>query len=190
MLRTNLARRPFYNERAVHVVLAMATLLVAAVTAYNVTAWIDLSRRQAALTAQVSEAERRASGLQREAVALRRSLDPSELEAVTAGAREANALIARRTFSWIGLFQHIEKTIPPDVRIRSVSPKLADDGTMTITMVVTGRDAEQIQTFLTRLEASGVFSNLLSRQEVVTPEGLLEVTLEGRYSGGVGKPGG
>ena len=36
MLRTNLSTRPFYNERAVHVGIVVAALLVLAITALNV----------------------------------------------------------------------------------------------------------------------------------------------------------
>ena len=35
MLRTNLSTRPFYNERAVQLLLALAALLVVVLTAFN-----------------------------------------------------------------------------------------------------------------------------------------------------------
>ena len=43
MLRTNLATRPFYNERLAHIVLGVGFALVVALTAYNVTRIIGLS---------------------------------------------------------------------------------------------------------------------------------------------------
>ena len=35
MLRTNLSTRPFYNERAVHLLLALAAVIVLALTAFR-----------------------------------------------------------------------------------------------------------------------------------------------------------
>ena len=41
--------------------------------------------------------------------------------------RQANELIDRRTFSWTELFNPFEATLPPDVRITSVRPRVDDD---------------------------------------------------------------
>ncbi len=181
MLRTNLATRPFYNERLVFVVLALAVLAVAGITVFNVASWAGLSRRQSELVAQVGGAETRARELQQEALRLRRSLNPKELEQVSEEAREANALIDRRTFSWTTLFGRFEATLPAELRILSVSPKLDEEGRMAVTVVVVGRRAEDVDAFVENLEQTRAFVGLLSRQEIVNQEGLLEVTLEGRY---------
>lgn len=190
MLRTNLATRPFYNERVVHLLLALAILAVAGVTVFNVASWVSLSRRQAQLVGQVGGAETRARELQQEAQRLRRSVNRAELEEVTAAAREANALIDRRTFSWTNLFGRFESTLPADVRILSVSPRLDQEGRMTVTIVVVGHRAEEVDAFVEKLEQTRAFVGLLSRQEVLNQEGLLEVTLEGRYLGASAGPGG
>src|SRR5688572_21088171 len=100
MLRTNLATRPFYNERLAHIVLGVGFALVVALTAYNVTRIIGLSRVQAELSAGASRDEARAADLSSRAAAVRRSIDPKELERVTAAATEANGLIDARAFSW------------------------------------------------------------------------------------------
>ena len=46
MLRTNLSTRPFYNERAVPLALAVVAVLVLAATVFNVTRLVALSQRQ------------------------------------------------------------------------------------------------------------------------------------------------
>ena len=76
MLRTNLATRPFYNERLAHIVLGVGFALVVALTAYNVTRIIGLSRVQAELSAGASRDEARAADLSSRAAAVRRSIDP------------------------------------------------------------------------------------------------------------------
>ena len=181
MLRTNLATRPFYNERVVHLALIAAAVVVVAISVFDVVSWVSLRRHYADLVNQVSGAESRAAGLQRDAQRLRRSLNRAEVDAVAKAAIEANALIDRRTFSWTGLFGRFEATLPADVRILAVAPKVDKDGNLTVRIVVASRQAEDVETFIEKLTESGSFAGLLSREEVLNPDGLLEVTLEGRY---------
>src|SRR5437763_16342870 len=103
MIRTNLSTRPFYNERAVHVVLILLALLVLAATVFNVTRVIQFSRRDTRLATQASRDEDRAADLRRSAARLRATIDPKQIESASAEAREANNLIDRRTFSWTEL---------------------------------------------------------------------------------------
>ena len=48
MLRGNLSTRPFYNERLVHLALALAALIVLVVTVLNVVTLVRLSRQNGA----------------------------------------------------------------------------------------------------------------------------------------------
>ena len=50
MLRTNLATRPFYNDRAVHAAIGAAAAVVLALTILNVVAIVTLSRRNTELS--------------------------------------------------------------------------------------------------------------------------------------------
>ena len=61
MLRTNLSTRPFYNERGVHGVLGVTALIVVALTIFNLTQIVLLTRRQSSLSSQAAAAETRAA---------------------------------------------------------------------------------------------------------------------------------
>jgi len=187
MLRTNLSTRPFYNERAVHLGLAVVALLVLALTAYNVSRIVVLSRRHTALAAQAGRDEARARERGRQAADLWRGINTAELKTVVAAAQEANGLIDRRTFSWTDLFNRIEATLPPGVMLTSIRPNIEKDA-VTITMVVLGRRVEDIDRFMERLEETRTFRNLLSRQEEITDEDLYRAILQGQYIGAAGQP--
>ncbi len=180
MLRTNLSTRPFYNERAVHGVLAAVAVVLVVLTAANVWQALRLSKGSGTLQAQAAKAEERAAGLRRSAAGIRRGIDAHQLELVSTGAREANALIDRRTFSWTELFNRFETTLPPDVRIMSVAPHV-DHDEMWVDIVVAARKSEDVATFVEKLDATGAFSGLLMREEFVTQEGLTQAALTGRY---------
>ncbi len=182
MLRTNLSTRPFYNERLVQIILGLAALLMLGLTAFNVVEWRSLSERHARLLGRVFEAERQAGTLRTEAERARRSVDREALDRVAAAAREANALIDERTFSWTELLNRLEATLPPDVRVQSIRPVTDKEGRRTVAMVVLGRRAEDIEQFIEQLEGTRAFRNVVSRTETTNPQGLLEVSLEGLYA--------
>lgn len=182
MLRSNLSTRPFYNERAVHLGLAAATLAVLAVTAFNARQLVTLSARNTELTAGISRDETAARDLNVEADAIRRGMNRRELEAVTSAAREANDLIDQRTFSWTAFFNLIETTLPPDVMLTSVRPRIRE-GVATITLGIVARSTEDIDAFMAALEETRAFAGLLPRQEEVGEDGLHRAVLTGEYLG-------
>ena len=187
MLRTNLSTRPFYNERAVHVGIAIAALVVLALTAFTVTRIVQLSRQNTELSARVSRDLGEAERLTREAAAIRRTINQDELKIVAAAAREANELIDQRTFSWTAFFNYIEATLPPDVMLLAVRPTVKTEETR-ITMTVLSRRTEDIDEFIEKLEATGAFENVLPAQADPTDDGLQRAILESVYTGPGAEP--
>lgn len=184
MLRTNLATRPFYNERLVHLAIGLLALVVLGLTVYNVLQVVELSSKQEDLEARTVRDEAAAGEHDRQAVATRQQIDAPGLKMLAEAAREANALIDQRTFSWTELFNRIEATLPPDVMITSLRPTIRD-GSVLLTIAVIGRRVEDIDAFIEKLEATGAFSNVLNRTEEATDEGTYRAVLQGRYSPGV-----
>jgi Tfp pilus assembly protein PilN len=187
VLRTNLSTRPFYNERAVHVGIAIAGLVVLALTAFNVIRIVQLSRQNTELSGRVSRDHAEADRLIREATAIRRTINQDELEVVAAAAREANELIDQRTFSWTAFFNYIEATMPPDVMLLAVRPTVKNEETR-ITMTVLSRRTEDIDEFIEKLEATGAFENVLPSQAVPTDDGLQRAILDSVYTGRGAEP--
>jgi len=181
MLRTNLSTRPFYNERAVHLTLACVAAGVLTVTAVNVWQIVTLSGREARLRTTIADADRRAVSARSEAARIRAGINPRELDVAAAGAREANAIIDRRAFSWTDLFNRFERTLPNTVRITSVVPRDARDGAIELTVNVLARSVEGIDAFIESLEADGAFTQFLTTEEFRDEDGVLQATLVGRY---------
>jgi Tfp pilus assembly protein PilN len=181
MLRTNLSTRPFYNERAVHALLTIVGVLVLILTVFNLVEIVVLSREQSELAGKANVSETRARELRAHAGQLRQGVDPKQLEALSGEAREANAIIGQRLFSWTELLNRLETTLPEDVRITAMRPRVESSGTITIQMSVAGLRFEDINRFLENLEATGAFADMLPRDESTNEDGLLLATVEGRY---------
>ena len=181
MLRTNLSTRPFYNERAVQVVLGAATVFVLGITAFNAVELIRLTGSQRSLGAHAAESEREAARLRTEAAAIRAQINPKELETVANAAREANGIIDQRAFSWTELLARFEQTLPENVRITAVQPRLATNGSFVVGMTVQARRAEDLDAFIEALEKTGAFRNVTPLEEQTNDKGLLEAVVEGTY---------
>jgi Tfp pilus assembly protein PilN len=184
VIRTNLSTRPFYNERAVQFWIAVLAALVVAATFFNVFRIVGYSRRHTERATRAARDEARAGDLRREAARLRASVDMQQIQLASAEARQANALIDRRTFSWTDLFNQFEMTLPDNVRITSVRPQVNEDGTVLLSVTVMARSVDDVDQLLRNLEGTGLFKDFLSVDERFNEDGLLAATLEGSYRPG------
>ena len=180
MLRTNLSTRPFYKTRAVQAVLSVLAAAVVAVSLFNVVEILRLTASQRSLGTRAVEAEGEVARLRAEAVEVRAQIDPQELQAVANAAREANTIIDRRAFSWTGLFAKFEETLPPDVRVTAIRPRI-DGDSFVVSIGVEARRAEALDAFMEALEARVGFRDVLAIAEQTSADGLLQAIVEGAY---------
>jgi Tfp pilus assembly protein PilN len=181
VIRTNLATRPFYNDRAVHLWLLVAAVIAIAATLFNGWQILHYSGSNTELAAQAARDEARAGQLRGDAARLRASVDPRQIAAVSSDARQANDLIDRRTFSWTELFNRLETTLPADVRITSVRPQLDKDRRIVLTILVVARSVDDVNQFMENLDETGAFANLTPVQEHTNDQAQIESTLEAVY---------
>ena len=181
MLRTNLSTRPFYNDRIVRLGVAAGVVVVAALSAFNIAQIFTLNRQNGELVARAEAAEARAQALRDQARQIRQTLDANEVATMQAAATEANLLIDRRAFSWTDLFNRFEETLPPDVRVASVEPQVDTTGRMLVVATVYTRRIEDLIEFIERLEATGAFRGILSRQDAAEDDGTMRSVIQGYY---------
>ena len=181
MLRINLSTRPFYNERAVHLVLGAVVLAAGAFLVAGVVLLASLSREQAALAAAAGIDESSARAAAAEAAEVLRRAAASEPDRVAAAAADANVLIDRRLFSWTALFNHLEQTLPDGVMLVSVQPRINAAGA-TVALDIVGRNVSEIGTFIDALEETGAFSGVLPRNEEATAGGAYRTRLVAQYA--------
>jgi len=192
MLRGNLATRPFYNERLVTLGLLLVAVIAVALSVFNGRQLVDLSHQRSALGATIGADEHQAAVIRHQAELTNRTVDQKHLQTLVAETHEANALIDQRTFSWTTLFGLIEKTLPIDVRLVAVSPKIDKDNTL-ITMIVVSRRAEALADFVAALEGSagsGTFYDVLKHADQRNDDGTYDATIQAYYLPPAGAPPG
>ena len=180
MLRTNLATRPFYNERLARIALGAVLALALAALGAGVVRLVELAGLHGELSARRDEASRAAADLAGRAAEAQRAATPRDRAALADATREANTLITQRVFSWTDFFNRIEATLPPDVMVTEVRPEI-EPGTVEVAMGVMGRSLDAISRFVTALETSGAFLGVLNRQVELTEDGMYRAVLRGRY---------
>jgi Tfp pilus assembly protein PilN len=153
---------------------------VLGITLFNVIRIMALLTSEQTLGATADQSEREATRLRSEASRIRAQINPTELETVATAAREANDLIDQRAFSWTELFSQFEATLPGDVRITAVQPRL-EKGTFIVGVAVEARRAEDLDAFIEALETTGHFHNVLATETQTNQQGLLEAIIEGVY---------
>jgi Tfp pilus assembly protein PilN len=181
VIDTNLATRPFYNDSAVRLWVLVLALVVVAASAFNVTRVLQYSRSDTELATQASRDEARTTELRAEAAQLRASVDPKQVENASMEARLANDLIDRRAFSWTELFNTFEATLPDEVRITAVRPKVEADRKIVLAITVVARSVEDLDKFDTSLEDTGAFRDLVPREDRVNEQGQIEGLIEAVY---------
>ena len=80
-----------------------------------------------------------------------------------------NSLIDARSFPWTKIFMDLEQTLPPGVRVVTISPRLVK-GRAEVTLEVGAQtDQEKIE-FLEAIERSKVFSGMVVKDEKVSEQ--------------------
>ena len=181
MLRTNLSTRPFYNERVVHTLAALLAVVVLAVTAWQAVRVVRLSRYKTELNAAISRDRTEADANAAQAQQIRQGLDQKQLSLLAASAKEANDLIAERTFSWTELFNQLETTLPGDVMLLGIHPDFSD-GVTQLHMELQGKNEDVIEDFWERLEKTGAFHKAEWSNVTVTEDGLHRMTMDVVYT--------
>jgi hypothetical protein len=181
VIRTNLATRPFYNERGVRSGLVALALVSVGLTAFNAIEILQLEGQSRQSRQSMAQNAQQAREMRDKARVIRQSINQAQLDAVQVSAREANSLIDRRTFSWTELLNFFQATLPPDVRIVGVSPQIDQDGRLLVAMSVLSRRIDDLNEFLDALEDTQAFSAVLSRQDSVDEDGIWHSAVQAYY---------
>jgi Tfp pilus assembly protein PilN len=181
VIRTNIATRPFEEERAIQRWLGLAGGLVLAATLANTWALVHYTRSDSELKAQAAHDEARAVELRTEATRLRRTAATAAPAAVASETERARALVTRRTFSWTDLFTQLEATLPPEARITSIRPSIRERDRTALEIAIVARGVDAVDRFLRSLEETGQFTGVLSRDERVNEDGQIEAFVVTAY---------
>ena len=187
MLKSNLATRPFYNDRLVGLTLAVVALAALALTAFNATQLLSLSKERGKFDQTVGKYADDTRLLENKTASLRSTLDVANLKLLRIGADEANDLIDKRTFSWSEFLAVIEKTLPMGARVVEVSPK-PEKNVMNIDITVVCKTSGDLEAFVQALDKSNQFKDVVPTHRNPNEDGTQTALVEAVYLGLNGEP--
>lgn len=180
MLKGNLATRPFYSERLASLAIAAVAVAALILTAYNGLELVARSSERRELRARIERDRAETASVRAGAAALERSVDRATLARLAASTGEANDVIGQRTFSWTEFFSLIEKTLPTDVRLVTVSPRV-ERGVFRVSMTVVARDLADVAAFVDAMLETGRFYDAATIDMQRREDGALNAKVDASY---------
>jgi hypothetical protein len=161
----NFARAPFVNERLPRMLFAVAVAGVAAATVFHgVLLTRYLLREQESLDIRVSEIRAELSETSARTASAESALARNRTELGSVQTQFLTTLFRRKSFSWTGLFNELERKTPPSVRIISIAPD-EEDGEIAVTMTLVGKTLQDVLEMVRALESSSFFATIYPVEE-------------------------
>jgi hypothetical protein len=180
MLKGNLSTRPFYSERLASLAIGAVAFAALLLTAYNGLELVARSSERQELRARIDRDVAEAASIRAATAQLQRTVDRATLTRLVASTGQANDIISQRTFSWTGFFGLIENTLPTDVRLVTVSPRV-ERGIFKVSMMVVARDLADVSEFVDALLDTGRFYDAATIDMQSRDDGSLNAQIEAAY---------
>ena len=164
-LHLNLAARPYRNYKPVYAVVVITSLAIAFLMLNNVDTYYRYVSETKSTRAKIAQLDAEAESEKRRAAAADAQLRNVDLLSLDAETKFINAQLAERAFSWSELLDRLERVIPDDVRIKSISPTFAKNGLVHLELQCETKVQNGYLKTLNNLIASQYFSNPFPHHE-------------------------
>ena len=165
-LHLNLAARPYRDYRAFNAVVVLVSLLIAVIAWADIDTVLRYRQETTSTRTKIAQLQRQTEEEQRRADAANQRIRSIDIRRLGSQASFANARLAERAFSWSELLDRLERVLPDDVRITSVSPGFDKNGLIHLTLVCEGKQGDSMVRTMTRLYSdSAHFSNPFPQME-------------------------
>jgi len=155
----NYSGKPFEDVNKYYRAAVILCVLVLFTIALNTYLYFDYRKASSELLPERDFLEKKRDDLEFQLSRDRAALKRNENKALFKKIDDLNQLIESRIFSWTRLLDALEKTIPPDVMVTSINPRIGGDG-VSITISVKTYDYRGILKLITNMDASTAFSGL------------------------------
>jgi len=157
----NLSTRPFKPYRAVNLGLFILLVVLVIVSAAQVLSYQQYSALAANSRAVEKETREEFERLNSDLQSLNAKMRSGNAEAKLNEVKLLNDLLLRKSFSWTSVFANLERVMPENVRLISLSPFIDEEGRTGLNMEIRGRSFADASEFLRILEASHNFTDVV-----------------------------
>ena len=160
----NLSTRPFPAYRIVNLALLVSFVVIAGLTAWQVYSYQMYSDLVKSIQADEKNASVNKDSLDKRMGDFTSRLDRPVTTAKLAEIDFLNNLIIKKHFSWTQVFSNLERVMPDNVHLTSISPEISKDK-VKLQLVTMCRTISDESEFIRRLQASPVFQDVVVARE-------------------------
>jgi len=186
-LHLNLASRPYRDYKPVYAVVVLTSLLVAFLMLNNVDTYYRYVSETQHTRARIAQLDAETESEHRRATAADAQLHNVDLVALDSETKFINARLAERAFSWSELLDRLERVIPNDVRIKSITPTFQKTALVHLELNCETKTANGMLQTLDRLVANRAFVNPFPHNEATLPGDQVSFTIGVDYKPSVAR---
>ncbi len=157
----NLARRSYVNKKALYLGYLLCGIILVVGLLYNASYYFKLRSQINTTESRLAELEEKVLASQGTDIA---DYSVARYENVLKQIKGANEILNRDSFRWTALLDQMEKVVPSNVKIRSISP---DHEKRIIKVACLAKDLKDMKRFLDNLIKSGNYSDVLLLDQAV-----------------------
>lgn len=170
-IHLNLAARPYHDYRPYVAVMAIGWLLVALMALNNLDTWYRYQHDTKTTRDETAALERQAAVERTKLQTSQQRLRSINVALMTAQTQYVNSRLAERAFSWSELLDRLERVLPDDVRLVSISPSFNKNGLVHLTLACIGKTGTSLVKTLDNFNRDGHFSRPFPTSEIEAPVG-------------------
>lgn len=156
-LNVNLATQPYEDVSSFLRRWGTYTLLLALITAGLVYFAIHNWRESRDVNRQISRMEDEMGKLDKERAAAVVFLNQPENKVISDQSKFLNAVIQRKALSWTRIFMDLERIMPSQLHVVSITPELNKQNQLLIHLQVAGQSTDKANELLRKMEESAMF---------------------------------
>ncbi|HKS24856.1 MAG TPA: hypothetical protein VJZ76_18820 [Thermoanaerobaculia bacterium] len=156
-IHLNLAAKPYRDTRPYIAVMAVGWLLVAIMALNNVDTWYRYQHDTRTTRDEIAALERQTDIEKKKLQVSEQRLRTVNVKLMTAQTQYVNSVLAERAFSWSELLDRLERVLPNDVRLLSISPSFNKNGLVHLSLACVGKSDSSMVTVIDRFNADGHF---------------------------------
>ena len=164
-IHLNLASRPFRDYRPVYAAVVLMALLTAFLALNNVDTFLRYRSETKTTRANIASLETQIAAEKSRTNALSQRLKGVDLKLLASQTEFANAQLAERAFSWSELLDRLERVLPNNVRLHTVTPSFDKDGLVHLAMTCVTKSGDGMTTTINRFNGDQHFANAFPTSE-------------------------
>lgn len=157
-LHLNLAAKPYRDYRPYIAVMAIGWLLVAVMALNNLDTWYRYQHDTKTTRDEIDALQRQTELEQKKLQTTELKLRGVNVALMSKQTEYVNSVLAERAFSWSELLDRMERVLPDDVRLISISPSFNKSGLVHLSLSCVGKSGTSMVATLDRLNADPHFS--------------------------------